>query len=271
MSNKIRNFVFTLNNPSSVEEAELQSLDCKYIVYGREVGEHGTHHLQGYIELANPRSFSALSKLFPWHIEKRRGTAVQASSYCKKDGDFYENGTISNPGARNDLKALVDDCKERRLSREDFFQEYAKTYARYPRFCQEVNDHYHPPTTLEALDFRWYVGPTGTGKSRTARTEFPDAYIKSVNKWWDDYSSQSAVIIDEWSPTVSHGLQHLLKIWADHYPFRAEVKGGSIMIRPSTIIITSNYTIDDCFLDSRILEPLQRRFTVRHFFSEMAD
>lgn len=36
-------------------------------------------------------------------------------------------------------------------------------------------------------------------------------------------------------------------IWVDHFRLKAEFKGVSMTIRPKPIIITSNYTIDECF------------------------
>lgn len=57
-----------------------------------------------------------------------------------------------------------------------------------------------------------------------------------------------------------------LKIWADEYAFPAEVKGGSVRIRPENIWVTSNCTISDIWGDDpSICEPLKRRFQEVHF------
>lgn len=58
---------------------------------------------------------------------------------------------------------------------------------------------------------------------------------------------------------------HHLKMWADHYPFKAEVKGGSMLARPKRIIVTSNFSIRQCYEDPRDYEPLERRFKSHHY------
>lgn len=40
---------------------------------------------------------------------------------------------------------------------------------------------------LDTLESEWHWGPTGTGKSRSVRNKWPDAFIKSNDIWWDGY------------------------------------------------------------------------------------
>ena len=80
-------------------------------------------------------------------------------------------------------------------------------------------------------------------KSRYIFENHPGAYIKEANKWWDGYReddpAHKTVLIDDLHPKWSE--KERLKNWGDRYPFMAEIKGGSILIRPARILITSNY------------------------------
>ena len=120
------------------------------------------------------------------------------------------------------------------------------------------------------LENLWYVGPPGTGKSLCAREKFPEHYLKALNHWWDGYAGESTVIIDEWELTSGKFLGHHLKIWADRYAFKMEVKGSTLPPqRPKRIIITSNYTIEECFgADPTLTAAVRRRFRVVDFALE---
>lgn len=116
------------------------------------------------------------------------------------------------------------------------------------------------------LQNEWWVGPTGTGKSRHLWNVYPKHYPKALNKWWDGYNDEDVVAIEEMDPDHGQYLGHYVKIWADRYPFSPETKGGYLSkIRPKKIIILSNYTIEECFPRPQDVDPIKRRFTVKHF------
>ena len=98
----------------------------------------------------------------------------------------------------------------------------------------------------------WRCGDSGSGKSSGVRRDYGDSlYVKDATKWWDGYAGEETVVIDDWDPETTKYLRRYLKIWADHYPFKAEVKGGSMEIRPKRVIVTSQYTIEMCFPDEK--------------------
>jgi len=122
------------------------------------------------------------------------------------------------------------------------------------------------PVILDGeLLHEWWIGPTGSGKSRLAWEVYPEHYQKQLNKWWDGYTNENIVVIEEWSPKNEvSGSQ--LKIWADRYPFPGQIKGGTLQkIRPRKIIVLSNYTISECFPNHQDRDPLFRRFHELHF------
>uniref|UniRef100_UPI004047D77E hypothetical protein n=1 Tax=Flavobacterium sp. TaxID=239 RepID=UPI004047D77E len=110
-----------------------------------------------------------------------------------------------------------------------------------------------------------FYGAPGTGKSKTARWLYPNAYPKMCNKWWDGYQHQPYVIIDDFD--VNHSvLGHHLKIWSDHYPFLAEQKGHSLKLRPQIICVTSNYHPSEIWISEPVTcAAICRRFEIKKF------
>jgi len=109
MSVRSRRWCFTINNWTPQHVDNLQLLGYKYLVYGREVGELGTPHLQGYVTFANPRRLSTLRITAGgghWEIAIKDDPIP--GDYCKKDGDFDEFGEPPpGQGKRKDIDRIM--------------------------------------------------------------------------------------------------------------------------------------------------------------------
>jgi len=267
MSSKCRGYCFTINNYSEFDVIDVERLkeSAEYLVYGREVGECGTPHLQGFVRFRNPVSFAKIkTRLTRAHIEMQRGDSGAAAEYCKKDGNFEEFGVLPPTKRKGDERwawiierAELGDMES--IKRE-YPGEYLRLYDRLKRLRKRDR-----VIIGGRLEHEWWHGDTGTGKSRKAWSDYPEHFSKQLNKWWDGYEDEEVVVIEEWAPK-NECTASFLKIWADRYPFPAEVKGGTLKrIRPRKIIVTSNYTIDQCFERAEDREPLKRRFKVVNF------
>lgn len=265
-----RAFCYTLNNYTPEELANCQAIDCRYHVIGKEVGESQTPHLQAYIHFNNPIRATALKKKIPRaHIEVAKGSPKQASDYCKKsDKEPWEHGELpQEKGAAGGQanKRRYDEAYEsaKRNKLDDIPKDLLVRH--YGAFKSIAKDNMEELPCVDTLDHEWYTGPSGTGKSRKAYEQYPGAYRKMCNKWWDGYKGEEVVIIDDLDK--KHDVMaHHLKIWGDHYPFIAESKGGAKMIRPKKIIITSNYTpLDIWGFDEQSRAPIERRYKIKNF------
>lgn len=268
MVSRSKSWVFTINNYTREEEGDVKELPgVQYLVYGREVGESGTHHLQGYVYFKNARTLSSLKKKLPRaHLEVRRGTHEQARDYCQKDGDFFEVGIEPE---KNGGDKLLEKIRKNRVLRDTPLNELVDTglinikevrALKNSRMdlAQELG-HY------EAKGVRgvWYYGPPGVGKSHKARTENPNSYIKAQNKWFDGYAGEKTIILDDLD---CKELGHYLKIWSDKWSCSGEVKGGKVPLVHDQFIVTSNFHPRELW-EGHMLEAITRRFRIVHFDS----
>lgn len=253
-----RNFCFTINNFSECQEHEVFALAelARYVVCGREVGECGTPHLQGFVAFVNKKSLTQVKELLPTaHIEPMRGTFQQAAEYCKKDNDFFESGELpldAKERCANAANERWQAAKEGRF--EDLAPEHIKVYEYIYSKFRKV------PEILDGdIEHVWVYGPPGTGKSYLAREEHPGAYIKDASSiWWNEYQHEDVVIIDDFDKYhVKQG--YYMKIWLDRYAFMAQTKGGQMKIRPRKIVVTSNYHPNDIWDDEITRAAIARR------------
>jgi len=271
---KNRNFTFTWNNYPTDYQRLLTELPARYVIAGEEVAPSTlTPHLQGTVVFTNATTLkSVISKLPGCHVEICK--ALDASiAYCKKEGVFFEHGippvTRAESGEREKRKwrEILEAARE---GRNDEIPDDIRF--NQPHVIKRHRMDYLMEQTLEDTEspMLWYYGASGTGKSRKAREENPGAYLKTANKWWDGYMMEDTVIIEDLDAR-HEVLAHHLKIWADRYPFPAEVKGGMIKIRPKKIIVTSNYHPTDIWTKDQDIDPILRRFTLIKFEKKNTD
>jgi len=266
-------YAITLNNYTPETLAQLESVPFKYCCYALEEGESGTPHVQGYVVMPRTMRFSAMKKLLPvgTHFEAAKGSTQQNIAYCSKQSKLVELGT--RPLTQNEKGAANADRFKAAYAAAKVgnFEEIPEDIrVRYYRTWKEIHKDYMPQVEdVEGTTGRWYYGASGVGKSRQARIDYPNAYFKMCNKWWDGYQGQENVIIDDID--LNHNcLGHHLKIWTDRYAFLAETKGGAIMIRPKVVVVTSQYEIGTIFTEPGICEALNRRFSKTHFPAPLA-
>lgn len=204
------------------------------------------------------------------HLEVARGTPEQNITYCSKDGAFTEKGKRPQDpkvaGAKGGAVEVARWQDAKLAAQQGRFDDIpADIFFRHYRTCKEIRkDYMVKPDDLPTVCGVWYWGESGAGKSYTARQDYPDAYLKPCNKWWDGYQGEDHVLIDDFDKG-HQVLGHHLKIWADRYCFIGENKGGAVQIRPKTIVITSQYPPEMIWDDHETLAAIRRRFKVKHF------
>lgn len=280
MPSHSRSWVFTINNPIPEDERRLESLTCRYVVYGREKGAKGTPHLQGFVMFKSACTREALSKKIPHAYLAASVAPTAAAKYAKKDGDFVERGDPPKDEKRNmnaDAKAAHAIELARAGRMDEIIQLYPSLYLQRKRTFESIMARTYAPEELTDVAVYWIYGAPGCGKSRAVIDSIDPQYLykKGMNKWWDHYDPlrHEYVLMDD----VDHRwsvLSHLLKHWLHNHTIFAEMKGGSMTIRPRVVFITSNYSLADCFMqepgnpsrgiDIVTLNALDRRIKARH-------
>lgn len=267
-SSRHRGWCFTTNNYTDADTTATEEIDCKYLIYGREVGENETPHLQGYVYFKAGKTMSAVKKLLPRsHLEPAVGNSLQNKEYCSKEAvDIFEKGdrpaTPKEKGEQEQDKwlAIWEAAKNNKMEEVP-----AKVRIQNYRSLKQISVDNRPLAgNLDDCCGVWLYGQHGCGKSHVARTTYPDAYIKNPTKWWDHYDGEEVVILEDMDP-FNKCLGRDFKIWGDKYAFPAELKGGSFkLIRPKIFIVTSQYHPSEIWEDKKTLGAILDRFQLGH-------
>lgn len=137
---RAKNWCFTLNNYTAEDEERLRILGnsdaVTYLIFGREVGESGTPHLQGFVAFACRLRFTqALQHIGQAHLTVTR-LVKQSIVYCRKDDDVEEFGDEpKGPGNRADIDLFKESVKEGCLDLKLLREVHSELFSKCPRFC----------------------------------------------------------------------------------------------------------------------------------------
>jgi hypothetical protein len=152
-----KRWCFTLNNytPAELTAVVDSANSFDYLCFGRERGDSGTPHLQGFFILPQKKRLNQLKNfdgLQRAHFEKSRGTPKEASDYCKKDGDWDEYGELpaGKQGQRTDFDELKEWIKEQpeRPADREVAEEFPSLWGRYRSSCISFMDLFSPSPKL---------------------------------------------------------------------------------------------------------------------------
>lgn len=283
VNKRSRSWCFTLNNPQKLSEEEQNQIKaklsaCRYWIIGYETGSNGTPHWQGFLMTHNPVRMATVKELLlcdlsKAHIEACKGTAFQNVTYCKKGGKWddhgdppksqEEKGAAGSETQKRKWAGIITDAKagKWRKLEEEFPRELITSYRTLKQIRME---NMRTTETLQGpLPHQWFWGPSGAGKSSKARRDNPVHYLKDVTpgseQWWDFYEGEDVILVEDVSP-FNRKFTDALKVWSDRYPFKAQVKGSYMQIRPKKIVVTSQYPIDRIWEDPETRDALHRRF-----------
>lgn len=262
-----KNWCFTINNYTDEEyQGVLQSLrsTTKYFVIGKEVGDSGTPHLQGYCSFTISHSLSHVSNLLSrrGHYEVAKGGGAHNRVYCSKGGDFIEEGfcpggTVPRTEKKN-RDQLAGEWRTAMESGRPGLVEFADTNPGvywWSRHTLLRNSLAHAPAIARPdIHVKWIYGPPGSGKSRYAHENMPEAFIKEPRtKWWTGYLLEKDCIIDDFGPK-GIDINHLLR-WFDRYKCFVETKGDMVPLYVCNFIVTSNFHPESVFAELSVPHP----------------
>lgn len=241
----------------------------KYFILGmlEKCPETGRLHRHYFVQFINDTSLKSLKSIFGdgqhFEIKARGSTPEQCRDYCiksdlmpKNEQVWYEYGQLVS----NDLKRkkggeaeiqIWKNAKKCAISGDFLNIDDQILICHYGSLKSLHKDFMKRRPNLVAPCGFWIVGAPGCGKSRGVRNWAKmrnlEVYPKMMNKWFDNYAMEPIILLEDPTPESCKCLYQQLLLWADCYEFIAEAKGCAIRIRPLKVIVTSNYTISDCF------------------------
>lgn len=250
-----RNYCFTDFELTS----KWANLNYSYLTWGVEIcPSTGVTHHQGYIELTNGMTISAVKKKVQnnkIHLEARRGSQLDAIRYCHKgeqskeewnefkdagpnwglNADIYTDGEPKNQGKRTDITEIMSLIKDENVSQLEIAATYPTQWVIYRKSFESYRQLLQEKRTWKTkVIIIW--GQAGVGKTRYAieqgaePIEFGGSFIRG-------YKNQDKIVFDNLEED-DIPFTTLLKM-TDRYPYTVNIKGGEMTWNPKELYITS--------------------------------
>lgn len=255
---RARSITFTIYDMEKLTALRAYAQECEYMRFGHETcPTTGRRHIQGWLQWKNPRQVNVFWRDFGHpHIEVRHGTVEQNNLYCAKENDYEEFGTPPVQGERSDWRRAREQLQQRHsvvdvISDQPHLLPAIRALERYQTLSRQ------PPNDRD-IRCVYIHGSSGCGKSRAVHAAYPNAYWKPAGEWWDGYEGQEVVVLDDYYGDQQYS--QLLRV-LDRYPLRLPVKGGFVPAEYTTVVITSNATLDEQYqmIQGSRRQPLIRR------------
>lgn len=255
----------------------LDGVQCAIVSHENHHETEG-EHLHAWIKFTKGKRIGAgiWGTAFDWdnihgHYDKIRITSQSVANtvkYVIKDGDYIAwNCNV-------DALTVEDKCHIRKYDNERILNTPMKQLVDEGTInIKDVTAYQRGISAYKLLDKPgtksrcrgiWLTGRAGCGKSTWAHKlgdHLGGYYEKAQNKWWDGYDKEKVVVLDDLDTET---LLHYLKIWADKFPCKGEVKGATVWLHHDWFVVTSNFSIAeicDKTGDARhFYDALKRRF-----------
>ncbi|KAL0152208.1 hypothetical protein M9458_051931 [Cirrhinus mrigala] len=272
----VKRWCFTVNNPTAEERRHIKEIitadTVDFCVIGNEVGDSGTPHLQGFVNLKVKRRLQTMKNwLSPRaHFEPARGSDLQNDEYCSKGGDIYLRiGQPVRERQRSDLQTAIAVAKSSAGSLKSVAEACPTVFIRYGRGIRDYINvmQFRPPRDFKTKVFV-FVGQPGCGKSKMAADlcTGSSTYYKPRGPWWDGYDGHDNVVIEDFYGWMS--CDELLRV-CDRYPCKVPVKGAFVEFVAKNLYITSNRHVWEWYkFDGFIPSAILRRVNVYFVFDE---
>lgn len=214
------------------------------------------------------------------HLASRRGTAEQASVYCKKedsrvkDGLVVELGTLSKSGQgkRNDLEDAIQAIKGG-ATMQEIASEFPTAWVRAEKGLRSLQAQIAPKRSADQeIEVIVLWGEPGTGKSLFAHKKYPNLYLPAKNNAaklsFENYEQQTTMFLDEFSGPECLSLSDLKTI-TDRHSCVLPGRNVSVAGNHSRVIICSNqdprfWYVGHTYSATNFWNPFRRRVNVMY-------